>query len=46
MGQYKESLGALDATVEYYEKANSTSNLVRLHLSQGQIEPCKKICNA
>lgn len=34
MGQYKESIGQIEEAKRYYELGESSSNLVRLHLSQ------------
>lgn len=34
LGQYNESVGNLEDAVKYYEEGESTSNLVRLYLSQ------------
>jgi intraflagellar transport protein 140 len=45
LGQYKESIGYLDDAISYYEQAGSSSNLVRLHLSQNQLDAARKICN-
>lgn len=34
LGQYKESIGAIEDAIKYYELGESSSNLVRLYLSQ------------
>ena len=34
MGQYKESIGQIEEAKRFYELGESSSNLVRLHLSQ------------
>jgi hypothetical protein len=34
LGQYNESIGNLEEAYKYYEEGESTSNRVRLHLSQ------------
>lgn len=38
LGQYNESIGNLNEAVKYYEEGESTSNLVRLYLSQNQVQ--------
>lgn len=34
MGQYNESIGNLTEAIKFYEEGESSSNLVRLYLSQ------------
>ena len=34
LGQYKESVGQIEEATKYYEYGESSSNLVRLYLSQ------------
>lgn len=34
LGQYKESIGKIEEATEYYDLGESSSNLVRLYLSQ------------
>lgn len=46
LGQYNESIGNLNEAVKYYEEGESTSNLVRLYLSQNQVQESIRICNS
>jgi exonuclease VII small subunit len=46
LGQYNESIGNLEEAYKYYEEGESTSNLVRLHLSQNELQESIKICNS
>ena len=38
LGQYNESIGNLEEAYKYYEEGDSTSNLVRLYLSQNELQ--------
>lgn len=46
LGQYNESIGNLEEAYKYYEEGESTSNRVRLHLSQNELQESIKICNS
>ncbi len=46
LGQYNESIGNLNEAVRFYEEGESTSNLVRLYLSQNQVQESIRICNS
>ncbi len=44
LGQYNESVGNLSEAIKYYEEGESSSNLVRLYLSQNQVQESIRIC--
>ena len=46
LGQYNESVGNLEEAVKFYEEGESTSNLVRLYLSQNQVQESMRICES
>lgn len=46
LGQYNESIGNLSEAIKYYEEGESTSNLVRLYLSQNQVTESIRICES
>ena len=44
LGQYNESVGNLDEAIKFYDKGESSSNLVRLYLSQNEVQESIRIC--
>ena len=44
LGQYNESVGNLDEAIKFYEEGESSSNLVRLYLSQNEVQESMRIC--
>ena len=46
LGQYNESIGNLSEAIKYYEEGESSSNLVRLYLSQNQVQESIRICES
>lgn len=46
LGQYNQSIGNLQQAIKYYEEGESTSNLVRLYLSQNQVQESMRICQS
>lgn len=45
-GQYNESIGNINEAIRLYELGESSSNLVRLYLSQNELQESIQICNS